>query len=228
MNWFNFSNHLIKWLYLILKLTGIWWLFNIPYVFLGIILLMAPDTGTIHTMFLAGAVLLPFVAIPATVATLAIVRRYGRDDHSFSFLKAFWKYYRREYVKSMILGGINTTVLIIFYLALRYYADMSSFLAVVFYSLVIVTPFFFLLVYSFLVDQALPIKAYLTNTVFLFLVHPFNTLLMILDVSVPALLLWMVLPPLLLIIFPGFAALIVTHFFQKSMSKEIKRQQTSA
>lgn len=228
MNWFKISNNLIQWLYMILKLTGIWWLFNMPYAFLGVFLLVAPDVSIVHTIIIIGIVLLPFVAIPTTVATLAIARRYVKTDDVFPFLKVFWNYYKREYVKSMVLGSLNTSVLIVFYLALRYYAGLSSLLAIVFYALVIVTPLFFLYVYSYLVDQELPLKAYLTNTMFLLLVHPLNAILMILDVMVTAYILWVVLPPLLLFILPGLVALIVTYFYQKSMGVEIKKWKTSS
>ncbi|MGP7819339.1 YesL family protein [Niallia sp. 01092] len=225
MNRSHLSNNMIKRLYIILKLTGIWWLFNAPYVFLGVNLLAAPDVASVHTIVIIGIVLLPFVAIPATVAALAIARRYVKGDDSFPFFKAFWNYYKREYVKSMVLGCLNAIVLIVFYLALRYYAALSSPLAIVFYVLVILTPFFFLYVYSFLVDQELPLKAYLYNTIFLLLMHPLNTILMILNVLVAAYILWVVLPPLLIFILPGLSVLIVTYFYQKSMGLEIKKQE---
>lgn len=228
MNWLKYSDNLMKWLYMILKLTGIWWLFNIPYAFLGLQLFVAPDITSVHTMVIIGIFLLPFVAVPATVATLAITRRYANGDDEFPFLKVYWNYYKREYRKSMLFGCLNATMLVVFYLALRYYTGLSSLLAIVFYTLVIITPFFFLFVYSFLVDQELPLKAYLSNTLFLMLMHPFNTILMILDTVVIAFILWIVFPPLLIFIFPGLVALIVTYFFQKSVGVEINKWQTSS
>ncbi|WP_445505955.1 YesL family protein [Niallia sp. 03190] len=225
MNWSHLSNNMIKRLYIILKLTGIWWLFNAPYAFLAVNILAAPDVASVHTIVILGIVLLPFVAVPTTVAALAIARRYVKGDDAFPFFKAFWNYYKREYVKSMVLGCLNAIVLIVFYLALRYYAGLSSPLAIVFYVLVILTPFFFLYVYSFLVDQELPLKAYLYNTIFLLLMHPLNTILMILNVLVAAYILWVALPPLLIFILPGLSVLIVTYFYQKSMGVEIKKQE---
>ncbi len=225
MNWFTFSDHLTKRLYIILKLTGIWWLFNVPYAFLGVNLLAAPDVASVHTIFIVGMVLLPFVAIPATVATLAIARRYMKDNDVFPFLQVFWKYYKREYRKSMILGCLNAMVVVVFYLALQYYAGMSLLLTIVFYTLVIVTPFFFLFVYSFLVDQELPLQAYLINTIFLLLMHPLNAILVILALMITTYILWVAFPPLLIFIFPGLVALIVTYFYQKSMGAEIKKRQ---
>ncbi|MGF6950073.1 putative membrane protein YesL [Neobacillus sp. B4I6] len=224
MNLFKYSDQLMKGLYMILKLTGIWWLFNLPYVFLGVNLLGAPDVTIVHTMVIVGIVLLPFVAVPTTVATLALARRYVKGDDGFPFLKIFWNYYKREYVKSMVLGCLNATALIVFYLSLRYYSGLSSLLAIVFYVLVIVTPFFFLFVYSFLVDQELPLKAYLTNAMYLLFLHPLNTVLMILDAVVAAYIMWMVFPAFLLFILPGLIALIVTYFYQKSMGNEIKKR----
>ena len=223
MNWLNFMNQLAQWIYMILKLTGIWWLFNLPYVLIGALLLLAPDVGSIHTLNIIGIILLPFVAIPSTVATLAIARRYMKEDDVFPLLQVFWSYYKREYKKSMVVGCLSAVIWIVFYLALRYYAGISSLLAIVFYMLVVLTPFFFMYVYSFLVDQKLPLKSYLTNTLFLLLMHPLNTFLMILDAIVIAYVLWVVFPPLLVFIYPGFIALIVTYFYQKSMDVEIEK-----
>jgi uncharacterized membrane protein YesL len=228
MNWTHVSNQFIHWFYLILKLTGIWWLFNLPYALLGALLMRVPDVGSAHALFITSVVLLPFVAIPASVATLAITRRYGREERSFSFFKSFWSYYRRDYVKSMLLGGINTTVLTSLYLASRYYAAFSLFLTGVFYFLLFVTPIFFLIVYSLFVDQQLPIKTYFTNAVFLFLIHPINTLMMTVNIAAAALLMWWMFPPLLIMIFPGLVAAVGTHFYQKSMATELGKQQTSA
>ncbi|MCO7176037.1 DUF624 domain-containing protein [Sporolactobacillus kofuensis] len=228
MNWMHFSDQLIKWVYLILKLTGIWWLFNSPYAFLGAVLLLVHDPSSVHSVFITSVALLPFVAIPALVAMLATARRYGRDDRSFSFLKSFWSYYRRDYKKSIILGGVNTGMLILFYFASRYYAELSSLLTAVFYLLLFVTPFFFLLVYSFLVDQQLSLKTYFSNTIFLSLKHPLNTLLMIMDIVVAIFLMWKIFPPLLVLVLPGLVALVTTHFYQKSMDTEIRKQQPSA
>ncbi|MFP3122477.1 DUF624 domain-containing protein [Ectobacillus funiculus] len=225
MNWFTFGDHLTKRLYIILKLTGIWWLFNVPYAFLGMKLLAAPDVASVHTIFTIGMVLLPFVAIPATVATLAIARRFMKDDDAFPFLQVFWKSYKREYRKSMILGCLNAMMAVVLYLALQYYAGMSLLLTIVFYTLLIVTPFFFLFVYSFLVDQELPLQAYLINTIFLLLMHPLNAILVILALMITTYILWVAFSPLLIFIFPGLAALIVTYFYQKSMGAEIKKRQ---
>ncbi|WP_342433087.1 DUF624 domain-containing protein [Neobacillus sp. FSL H8-0543] len=224
MNWFRYSDDLMKGLYNILKLTGIWWLFNVLYAFLGLNLLVAPDVASVHTIVIVGIVLLPFVAIPTTVATLGIARRYVKGDDTFPLFKVFWKYLKRDYVKSMLLGILNATVLFAFYLAFRYYSGLSSLLENVFYVLVVVTPFFFLYVYCYLVDQELPLKNYLTNTMFLLVIHPMNSIFMILDAVVAAYIMWLVFPPLLLFILPGLTALIVTYFFQKSMSVEIQKK----
>lgn len=225
MNWFGMSNNLIRWVYTILKLTGIWWLFSLPYAFLGVTLLIARDVDTVHTIVVSGIVLLPFILIPATVASLAIARKYVKGEEVFPFLKGFWTYYKREYKKSMVLGCLNVAIMVIFYLALRYYSGISYLLAIFFYVLVIITPFFFLLLYSFLVDQELPLKAYISNTFFLLITHPLNTFLMILYIVVVTYVLWVIFSPLLLFILPGLIVLIVTYFFQKSISIEIQKRQ---
>jgi uncharacterized membrane protein YesL len=225
MNLFQHSNHLMKSLYMILKLTGFWWFLNVPYVLLGAYLWGAPDVTTVHTMGITGLMLLPFVAIPATVTTLALARRYVKSDEELPFLKVFWKYYKRDYVKSMILGIINTTVLTVFYLSIRYYAGISPLLAIFFYTLVFVTPFFFLYVYSFLVDQELPLKAYLSNSMMLLFKHPINGLLMIFEIFAATYIIWMVFPPLLFFILPGLVALLSTYFYQKSMRTEFEKWQ---
>ncbi|WP_445487784.1 YesL family protein [Niallia sp. 03133] len=224
MNWLGWSNHLMKWLYMILKLSGIWWLFNVPYVFLSVNLLAAREIDAVHTIVLIGIILFPFVAAPATASVMGITRRFLKGDDGFPLFKMFLHYYKREYKKSMGFGCLNASILVVFYLALRYYAGISSILAIVFYVLVIVTPFFFLYVYCFLVDQELPLKAYLTNTMFLLLMHPLNAILMILDAVAAAYIMWRVFPPLLIFILPGLTAIIVTHFYQKSMGAEMKKR----
>lgn len=227
MNLFQHSNHLMNSLYTILKLTGIWWLLNVPYILIGAYLWGAPDVTTVHMMGITGLILFPFVAIPATVTTLALARKYIKGYEELPFFKVFWKYYKREYVKSMIFGIINTAVLTVFYLSIRYYAGLSPILAIFFYALAIVTSFFFLYVYSFLVDQELPLKAYLSNSMMLLLKYPLNGLLMIFEIFAAAYIMWMVFPPLLLFILPGLVALLSTYFYEKSMRAELKKRQTS-
>ncbi|MBT2755843.1 DUF624 domain-containing protein [Mesobacillus foraminis] len=223
MNLLKVSNPLMKWLYMMLKLTGIWWLYNLPYIFLGVNLLAAKDVEAVHTIVITGICLLPFAAVPSTAAALAIARKYLKGDGEFPFFHSFWHYYKREYKKSVVLGLLNVALLIVFYLALRYYAELSALLAVFFYLLLVLTPFFFLYVCSYLVDQELPLKGYLINAFYLLIMHPLNTTLMVTVVLASGYFLWAALPPLLILIMPGLVAFTMTYFYQKSMAAEIKK-----
>lgn len=213
----------MKWLFVLLKLTGIWWIFNLPNIFLGVNLLAARDVEAVNTIVITGICLLPFTAVPSTVAALAIARRYLKGDEEFAFLQSFWGYFKREYVKSMVLGLINAALLIVFYMAQRYYAGLSTLLAVFFYLLVIATPFFFLYVYSYLADQELPLNVYLSNAFFLLIMHPLNATLMVSAVLAAIYFFWAALPALLVLILPGLVAFSVTYFYQKSMKAEMKK-----
>ncbi len=228
MNWVKFSERVVKWLTPILLLTAIWWLFNLPDVFLALMIFTAHRVDSIRIAVLTMIVLMPFVTIPATTGVLAVARKYESSSDAFSFFKFFLKYYRRDYLKSMTLGLINTLVLAICYISLQYYASLSTIIAILFYLLLFLIPFYFLVLYSFLVDQELKVKTYFSNSLFLFIIHPVNMLTMIANITVIALLFWVIFKPLLVILFPGLCALIVMRYFKKSIDKEIENKNKQA
>ncbi|MCV3295622.1 MAG: DUF624 domain-containing protein [Oenococcus sp.] len=224
MNWVKLSKTIINIVSPILFLSAVWWLLNFPYALLAVMIFTAKNSTMVQTAVASGLLFMPISAIPATVTTLALARRYFKDGHHLPSWKTELFYYRRDYLKSLIFGLINLSLLIIFYVSARYYARFFAFLAVIFIVLLVLLPFFFMILYSFLVDQQLSYRAYAANSFFMLVAHPVNSLLMMIDVAGTAFLLWVTFPPLLPILFPGSCVLLVTHYFKKSLDKEISKR----
>lgn len=93
---------------------------------------------------LSGLVVLGFM--PASMAMLAIIRKWLKGDTGVSVLPTFWQYYKRDFLKSNGLG----LILFITGFALRYYLQLfqagSSPLDFFFYSLTLIISFLSLLV----------------------------------------------------------------------------------
>ncbi|MBM7570213.1 YesL family protein [Aquibacillus albus] len=90
-----------------LTITNLLWIvFNIPIVFMVLNLLVAETVGQLIAVGITIVALSPFVFFPATTAMFAVVRRWVMGDKEISIVKSYWKYYKENYKRSILMGLI--------------------------------------------------------------------------------------------------------------------------
>lgn len=97
------------WIYRYTSVNIIWVIFNLPLVFLLFNLLLADNLGVI--VILAGLMLLllPFVFYPANAALFSIVDLFIKKE-DVKILREFWLCFKKNYKRSMKIGGIFTVL----------------------------------------------------------------------------------------------------------------------
>ena len=103
---YNASEWIIR--YLIVNL--LWFIFNIPIVFLLINLLMVKNTNEIFAICIVIFAVMPFLFFPATIGMFAVVRKWFMNEEDIPITRSFLKYYKENYIRSMtggiIIGGM--------------------------------------------------------------------------------------------------------------------------
>ncbi|MBS4200240.1 DUF624 domain-containing protein [Bacillus sp. FJAT-49732] len=108
MGYTGFSRVLLVFSEWIMKfsVTNIMWLlFNLPIVYFVLTLLYADTFDKLQLIVITIAVLAPFFFFPATTAMFGVVRDWVLGKNSVPLISSYWKYYKENYVKSL-LGGI--------------------------------------------------------------------------------------------------------------------------
>jgi len=122
-----------EWLYKLLFANLIWFVFNLPIIFLLINLLLAEEMAIIFTLLFFSMILLPFVFFPATYSLFSLIFHFiNKED--VNILGGFWSYYQKNYKKSMKIGLLSslfwTVLLIDFMYALQFSNDYLFYLFV--------------------------------------------------------------------------------------------------
>ena len=82
----------------------LWLLFNLPIIYFVFTLLSVDSPNDLMTIGMTTVIIIPFIFFPATTAMFGIIRKWILG-HEINMLSSFWKYYKENYVKSL-LGGI--------------------------------------------------------------------------------------------------------------------------
>lgn len=101
----------------------LWLLFNLPIIYFVFTLLSVDSPNDLMTIGMTTVIIIPFIFFPATTAMFGIIRKWILG-HEINMLSSFWKYYKENYVKSL-LGGI-LIVLIWILLIVDYYFYLTT------------------------------------------------------------------------------------------------------
>lgn len=140
---------------LIMRFAGtnlLWFLFNIPIVFLGLSLFAMENANEVYTIIITIAFLTPLVFFPATTAMFGVLRKFVMDEE-VPIIRIFLKYYKENYLRSMI-GGI---FIVFLWIILTYYyvilLNISQLFGVIFIILLVVLLMFTLNFFSMTVHM---------------------------------------------------------------------------
>ena len=125
-----------------------------------------------------------FGLMPATVGLFAVIRKWVMDDKDISIFKTFWHNYRKEFLKSNLLG------LILFLIGLTLYIDyiilptggLYTVLRIILVTITILYAITLLYIFPIYVHYEWKIRSYLKNSLLLGIAYPHFTLLMIIGV----------------------------------------------
>lgn len=172
-----------------------------------------------------------FGFFPATAAMFSVVRRWSLREMDFSIFLTFWKAYKKEFIKSNILGMILKLIGIVLIIDVYYLKQASSFiqqlLSVPFLILSILFVCMLLYVFPMYVHYEMKVLQVLKNSFFVMIMNPLSTLMMLVC-GAGLMILLSFAPPLLLICSGNLLALLITrpamNAFQKINDKQQERR----
>lgn len=225
MNWANQISSAMQWVYGVIRISLIWIVFSFPYILLYLSLLLAEDSKSVGGTLGLAILLAPFIFIPSLVAMLGLCKSLLENSSEFDkTVSRYWRYYRRDYLKSVVIGIVYVLLLIMFYIAYYYYSQLFNPLSNIFLVLFYLTLIAFIYSLCFLSDRKLSIKQYIQNGYLLVFFHPINTLMMIFGIFLSYFILSNILPmTLCLLFFPCTIGLITMAFYNKGIKQEIEK-----
>jgi uncharacterized membrane protein YesL len=130
---------------------------------------------------LLGLVIFGF--FPATVAMFAVVRKWmlGKDD--VSIFKTFWSAYKKEFLKSNLLGLIIFAIGIILYIDFQFIQNASnSFISILYIPFSIITIICICMLFYIIpifVHYDMKISQVIKNSFFVMIMNPLSTFYML-------------------------------------------------
>ncbi|MFB3168629.1 YesL family protein [Neobacillus sp. 179-C4.2 HS] len=130
---------------------------------------------------LLGLVIFGF--FPATVAMFAVARKWMLGNDEMSIFKTFWTAYKREFLKSNILGVIIVAIGLILYIDFQFVQhaanSFASFLYVPFFiiTLIFISMLFYII--PIFVHYDMKLSQVIKNSFFVMIMNPLSTFYML-------------------------------------------------
>ena len=134
---------------------------------------------------LAGLVVLGIM--PSTAALYSIARNWNKDYKNFSLLKTFWREFKKYFVKANLLGIIAFVLGYILFFNINYYRQQTDIMYYLYY-LMLAFSFLYILIllylFPLLINYELKLRHIIKNALFICVLSPVNTFLMLLSLFV--------------------------------------------
>jgi uncharacterized membrane protein YesL len=127
--------------------------------------------------------LIIFGFFPATVAMFAVARKWMLGNEEMSIFKTFWTAYKREFLKSNILGVIIVAIGLILYIDFQFVQhaanSFASFLYVPFFiiTLIFISMLFYII--PIFVHYDMKLSQVIKNSFFVMIMNPLSTFYML-------------------------------------------------
>lgn len=159
----------------------LWLLFNIPIMFIALNLFITETTSEYIVICAMIMALLPFFFFPATTAMFALVRRWILNEPDIPLIRSFWKYYKENYVRSMLGGLIIVFIWAILLIDYFYFVNnVHDLLKYIFYALFLYLAMFTIHFFSNTVHFHTKLRSSLKNALYMTLKNPIASLIVIL------------------------------------------------
>jgi uncharacterized membrane protein YesL len=130
---------------------------------------------------LLGLVIFGF--FPATVAMFAVVRKWMLGNDEMSIFKTFWTAYKREFLKSNILGVIIVAIGLILYIDFQFVLNATnSFVSILYVPFFIITFIFISMLFYIIpifVHYDMKLSQVIKNSFFVMIMNPLSTFYML-------------------------------------------------
>lgn len=127
--------------------------------------------------------LIIFGFFPATVAMFAVARKWMLSNDEMSIFKTFWTAYKREFIKSNILGIIIAAVGLILYIDLQFVQfSGNSFVSMLYVPFFIITLIFISMLFYIIpifVHYDMGLSQVIKNSFFVMIMNPLSTFYML-------------------------------------------------
>ncbi|MFJ5760908.1 YesL family protein [Neobacillus sp. NPDC093182] len=170
--------------------------------------------------------LIIFGFFPATVAMFAVARKWMLGNDEMSIFKTFWTAYKREFLKSNILGVIIVSIGLILYIDFQFVQHAAnsffSFLYVPFFiiTLIFISMLFYII--PIFVHYDMKLSQVIKNSFFVMIMNPLSTFYMLIG-SFGILFVLSYAPPICLLYSGNLLALFImkpaTNAFEKINQK---------
>lgn len=173
---------------------------------------------------LLGGIILGFY--PATIAMFAMVRDWLRNNPDLPVLKTFWEYYKRDFLKSNLLG-IMLNVLLAFIAIDIYYIQFDineaiSWTYIPLFAFILIVILFVFYVIPVFVHYDLNIPAVIKNAFLIMLISPIMSFLMITCLASTYFIMWHI--PALFFIFGGTTYAFITTWLSLHAFDKVQRK----
>ncbi|WHY02468.1 YesL family protein [Neobacillus sp. DY30] len=127
--------------------------------------------------------LIIFGFFPATVAMFAVARKWMLGNDEMSIFKTFWTVYKREFLKSNLLGAIIVVIGLILYIDLQFVKHAeNSFASILYIPFFIITLIFISMLFYIIpifVHYDMKLIQVLKNSFFVMIMNPLSTFYML-------------------------------------------------
>ncbi|WP_339147499.1 MULTISPECIES: YesL family protein [unclassified Sutcliffiella] len=123
-----------------------------------------------------------FGIMPATIAVYAIIRKWRQGENDLPIVKAFWRFYKREFVKANLLGLVLAIFAYLLYLNLSLLEGGAVLFLILRYILLFSCILFFmmaLMIFQVYVNYKLSFWQYFKSALLIGLTYPHFLLLMV-------------------------------------------------
>lgn len=124
-----------------------------------------------------------FGIFPATTAMFAVVRKWAMTEMEVSIFQTFWQSYKREFLKSNLLGGIITACCIVLYIDFHFLQlttnSIIKMLFIPFWIIVLLFICTLFFVFPMFVHYEMKILDVLKNSFFVMIMNPIRTVFML-------------------------------------------------
>ncbi|MCU9613068.1 DUF624 domain-containing protein [Caldibacillus lycopersici] len=135
-----------EWITRISLSNVIWLLFNLPIVYLAFNVFVSTTPEQVIANVLLIGILAPFLFFPATTALFGVARKWVQGELGVKIVRSFWKYYRENYLRSM-LGGF--VIIVLWFLLVVDYYYFSTMKSPLFYLFLVVGMFIIVFTVNF-------------------------------------------------------------------------------
>lgn len=177
---------------------------------------------------LAGGVILGFY--PATIAMFALVRDWLRGKTDLAVWKTFWNYYKRDFIKSNLLG-LFLNLLFIFIAIDIYYIqtnenDQLAWTYIPLFAFMLLVVLYLFYIFPSFVHFDLKLAPLLKNTFLIMIISPVHSFLMVL--SLISIFFIMRALPALFFIFGGTVYAFITTWLSLHAFRWIEKKKKAA